>query len=55
MIAIGLDLPPETFKEAGQYGCVFFFKKKIPMSIYLCVSDIVLTGHIYWVPLGLTS
>ena len=37
MIAIGLDLPPGTFREAGRYAFVFLI-----LSIaYLCVPDIV--------------
>ena len=42
MIAIGLDLPPGTFREAGRYA--FVFLNVISMA---CVSNVVLTGHTY--------
>jgi isopenicillin N synthase-like dioxygenase len=37
MIAIGLDLPAGTFREAGQYG--FVFKKNIIHDLFTYVSD----------------
>ena len=40
MIAIGLDLPAGSFREAGRYAFVF------KMLFMACVSDAVLTGHI---------
>ena len=30
MIEIGLDLPPGTFREAGQYGFVLFIYLNYP-------------------------
>ena len=41
MIAIGLELPAGTFREAGRYAFVYL------ISVFMAVSDIVLTGHTY--------
>ena len=42
MIAIGLDLPAGTFREAGRYAFVVLNVISIE-----CVSDVVLAGHTY--------
>ena len=44
MIAIGLDLPAGTFREAGRYAFVF---KILSIDLFTYVSDVVLTGYAY--------
>ena len=39
MIAIGLDLPPGTFGEAGQYGFVFFYNIIHNLFTYDCLMS----------------